>query len=372
MSSNIANPGFSGSGPGPATPCLLESLADIDCPWLEQVLSAAGHCLSLTGFSIEPIGAGNVSDTARIVLEHQGTGPRSIVAKFRPSLEALQAHGVGSRAYTIEAGTYRLLTGQADGCRIPALLWLAGSDQNINLVMEDLSRTTRAGNQITGCGIADAEAVVTQFARLHRNFWPMAESDAPDWAIRMPQAGDYWVPIVERAVPIIARQYAEDLPAEYIALIAEATRVSRAWHDMRHAAMTITHGDPRVDNVLFEETVSGIGAILIDWQVTGLRNPMHDVGYFLSGSVSVENRRAQERALLDRYAEEFGTRRGYGLNQIVDDYRVQLISGLMTTAAAVALLPDVPAVKRLLITLLERNCAAVADWQSIEAIRRHI
>jgi thiamine kinase-like enzyme len=380
MSSDTASPGFPGEGrviscasdgSGPGAPRLLESLGEIDSPWLEQVLRAAGHHLSLTGFSIEPIGAGNVSDTARIVLEHQGMGPRSVVAKFRPSLDELHAHGVGSCAYTIEAGAYRLLAGRADGCRIPELLWLAGSDQNINLVMEDLSRTTRAGNQIAGCGVADAEAVVTQFARLHRGFWPMAEADAPGWAIRMPQAGDYWVPVVERAVPIIAKRYAEDLPAEYIALVAEAATVSRAWHDMRHAAVTITHGDPRVDNVLFEETALGIGAILIDWQVTGLRNPMHDVGYFLSGSVSVENRRAQERALIDRYAEEFGTGRGYARNQIVDDYRVQLVSGLMTSAAAVALLPDVPAVNQLLITLLERNCAAVADWQSIDAIRRH-
>ena len=29
-----------------------------------------------------------------------------------------------------------------------------------------------------------------------------------------------------------------------------------------------------------------VEAVLIDWQMTGWRNPMHDVGYFLSGSVT--------------------------------------------------------------------------------------
>ncbi|UVO51042.1 phosphotransferase [Sphingomonas sp. SUN019] len=351
-------------------PRLLDTLAEIDGDWLESVLHAAGHSARVREFAIQPIGAGNVSDTARIVLTTDGDAPASIVAKFRPSTASSHAHGVGSGAYSIEAGAYRLFAAATDGCRIPRILWLAGTDDNINLVMEDLSRVTRAGDQVAGCGVEDARRVITQFARLHRTFWPLASKDAPPWAIRMPSAGDYWVPVLESAVSQVAQRFADLLPDRHIALVAEAATVSRAWHDLRHPAMTITHGDPRVDNVLFDDDAGE--AILIDWQVAGVRNPMHDVGYFLSGSVSIEDRRTSERELLDLYADEFGATRGYVMNRIVDDYRIQLISGLMTTAAAVALLPDAPPVNRLLLALLERNCAAVEDWGSIAAIRRRM
>ncbi len=130
--------------------------------------------------------------------------------------------------------------------------------------------------------------------------------------------------------------------------------------------MALTHGDPRVDNILFRDGPEGVQAILIDWQVTGVRQPLHDLGYFLSGSVSVEDRRSAERDLLALYAERMGP--GYSESEVVADYRIQLISGLLTTSAAVAVLPDSDGVNRLLLALLERNCAAVADWDSIEAI----
>jgi hypothetical protein len=250
------------------------------------------------------------------------------------------------------------------------VLWIDGTADNINIVMEDLGTSTRAGDQIVGCGIGDAEAVIVQLARLHRTFWPLAGEEASDWLLRMPAVARYWAPIAEAGAAQITRRFAGQLPDDQIAVAVAAGPLSRAWHELRHSAMTVSHGDPRVDNILFDDGSDTTEAILIDWQVTGLRNAMHDVGYFLSGSLSVEDRRRHERALLDRYADEFGIRRGYLMNQIVEDYRIQLVSGLMTTVAAVALLPDAPKANRLLLALLERNCSAALDWQTLDALRR--
>lgn len=353
-----------------AGPPLLDTLSQIDIAWLEAALRAGGHDVRLRDFSIEAIGNGNVSDTARIRLDHDGGAPATVVAKFRPQAAALHEHGVASAAYRCEVGSYRLFARHADGCRTPRPLWVDGTDDNINIVMEDLSGSTRAGDQIAGCGIDDAEAVIVQLARLHRGFWPLAEEDAPDWLLRMPIVARYWAPIAEAGATQIARRFAGRLPDEHIAVATAAGPLSRAWHELRHSAMTVSHGDPRVDNILFSDGDGGPEAILIDWQVTGLRNAMHDVGYFLSGSLSVEDRRHHERTLLDRYADEFGGHRGYLMNQIVEDYRIQLVSGLMTTIAAVALLPDEPKANRLLLTLLERNCSAALDWETLDALRR--
>ena len=349
---------------------MLDSLPQIDAAWLESVLHAAGHAMRVDGFVLEPIGAGNVSDTARIVLDASGEGPRSLVAKFRPTSDAAHAHGVASGAYRCEAGAYRLFAAQGDGCRTPRILWLEGGDDNINIVMEDLSRSARAGDQLAGCGVADASAVVMQLARLHRGFWPLDDMQAPDWLLRMPACGDYWAPITLQGAPVIWERFRDLLPGAYLETVREAAPLSRVWHDLGHPAMTVTHGDPRVDNVLFDDSAGTPEAILIDWQVTGLRNAMHDIGYFLSTSVPVDGRREHERRMLEGYAHEFGTGRGYSIGRITDDYQVQLVSGLMTVIAAAAVLPDEPRANRLLAVLLERTCAAVIDWQSLDALRR--
>ncbi len=131
----------------------------------------------------------------------------------------------------------------------------------------------------------------------------------------------------------------------------------------------LTHGDPRVDNMLFIDHPDAIEAVIIDWQMTGWRNPMHDIGYFLSGSIAVEDRRQHERALLALYADVLGSDHDYPAETMLDDYRVQLLSGLMTTVAAYALLPISVPVERLLIALLRRNLAAAADWDSISAVK---
>lgn len=349
---------------------LLDSLSQIDAAWLEQVLRAAGHDIRVHGFAIEPLGAGNVSDTARIALHASGDGPRFVVAKFRPASDVAHAHGVGSGAYRCEAGTYRLFAAQRDGCRTPRIFWVQGQDDNINIVMEDLSHTTRPGNQVLGCSLADAGAVIVQLARLHRTFWPMGAADAPDWLLRMPAVGDYWAPVTMRGAGIISDRYRDRLSDAFLAIVLEAAPLSRAWHDWKPASMTVTHGDPRVDNILFDDGGRAPDAILIDWQVTGLRNAMHDVGYFLSSSIPTDVRRQHERGLLDAYADEFGRGRRYSEGQMIDDYRIQQVSCLMTVIAAAAVLPDEEQANRLLLALLDRTCAAVIDWQSLDALRR--
>lgn len=348
------------------TPQLLDRCADIDAEWLTAVLRAAGHGdAEIASFTLRPIGAGNVSDTFRAMLDYAGptTAPASLVCKFRCSNEAAHAHGVGSGSYLRELESYRALMHRTDVCRIPQVYWVDGHPENINLVMEDLSTSARAGDQIAGCGIDDARSVVAELAKLHRAFYPMSQSEAPAWGMTMSGTADYWAAAVARGLDVVRTHVADRLDTQQMDVVSDAGRLALAWYNLPMPRGTLTHGDPRVDNILF----AADGAVLIDWQITGWRNPMHDIGYFLSGSISVDDRRAHEHALLDLYAEIFGGLGGYGREAIEKDYRVQLLSGLMTTIAAYGLLPLSPQVDDLLIALLRRNVAAAADWRSFAA-----
>lgn len=348
---------------------LLDSVSDLTAPWFEAMLRAAGFAdATVDHFEARPVGAGNVSDTVRVTLNYGGptAAPASLICKFRCSDPRAHAHGIGSGSYAREVHSYRALAASGCACRTPRVYWLDGHAENINLVMEDLSAATRAGDQVAGCSVADARSVVVELARLHRTFFPMARDQAPDWGMTMAGSADYWVGAIQRGLTVVRAQVAARLTAKEQALAERAGDSALAWYALPMERGTLTHGDPRVDNILFLDGVDAPEAVLIDWQVTGWRNPMHDVAYFLSGSVSVEDRRAAEHSLLDDYATAFGS--GYHRGAIEADYRLHLPSGLMTTLAAYGVLPLTPDVDRLLIALLRRNLAAVADWLSLDAI----
>ena len=355
-----------------ATPIpLLELVTEIDERWVESVLTLEYPDARVRGITRTPIGAGNVSDTVLIEIDydhHPDDAPDRVVAKLRPSAPEVHEHGLGSGAYHREIGAYRTITKRA-ACRIPRLFHVAGDESNINLVIEDLT-SAAPGDQVTGCGVLEAEAVLTQLARLHAAYFPQESATAPAWPIRMPEVADYWARATRAGAEQALERYRDRLTRTDLDLIGAVVDVVHDWHHLPQPRLTLSHGDPRVDNVLFEQVGGRINAVLIDWQVTGLRNPMYDVGYFLSGSLSVTERRDHEDRLLAHYLREFAAvRPGYDEADARNDYRTQVLSGLVITTAAIAVLPDNDIVNRLILALLERNCAAVHDWDSIVATR---
>ncbi|MCX5046358.1 phosphotransferase [Aldersonia sp. NBC_00410] len=354
-------------------PRLIDVVDEIDAAWIQSVLRHSGiPAAAVAGVSLAPIGAGNVSDTVRVSIDYAGEpgdAPSALVVKLRPSNADIHAHGLRSGAYHREIGAYRSIS-ERQSCRIPLKYWVAGDETTINLVMEDLSTSTTPGDQVAGAGPEAAEAVVVELARLHSEYFPLTDESADDWMIRLPDVCDYWSDAAGRGAAIALDRFADDLPVESLDAIREATELVREWHLLPHRRLTFTHGDPRVDNVLFDQSGDSVSAVIIDWQVTGLRNPMYDVGYFMSGSVDVADRRAHEMRLIRRYVEVFGERAaGYDLATATSDYQIQVLSGLYISLAALDVLPDNPVVNRLILALLERNCAAVIDWRSVAALR---
>lgn len=350
---------------------LIDGVGELTADWLEGVLRSAGfEHVRLAGFEARPIGAGNVSDTVRVTLSYTAAtdAPDSIVCKFRCSDPLAHAHGIGSGSYGREVSSYRALAAAGCECRIPRIFWVDGQAENINLVMEDLTLGTRAGNQIAGCSLADARAVVSELAKLHSAFFPMPSNSVPAWAMTMAGTADYWTSAIQRGLPIVRATASDRLSAAEMDMVELAALRAPLWYAQPVARGSLTHGDPRVDNIIFRDGISGPEATIIDWQTTGWRSPMHDVGYFLSGSVSVEDRRAGEAGLLDLYAGLVDE--SYPREAIEQDYRLHIPSGLMTTLAAYGVLPMSPDVDALLIALLRRNIAATADWRSLEALGR--
>jgi thiamine kinase-like enzyme len=87
---------------------------------------------------------------------------------------------------------------------------------------------------------------------------------------------------------------------------------------------TIIHGDLHLDNLIFTDDA---GPILLDWQGIATGPAIVDLGLFLVGSLSVEDRRDTEMGLLARYHRRLRASgvEEYTFDDLVADYYRSLV-----------------------------------------------
>ncbi len=93
----------------------------------------------------------------------------------------------------------------------------------------------------------------------------------------------------------------DTVPAEILALSGEELFVdiwARYIGTLTTSPQTLLHGDPHIGNtyVLPDNEVG-----FLDWQMARRGNWSLDLGYFLQGALTIEERRRSERELLDEY-----------------------------------------------------------------------
>ncbi len=348
-------------------PPLLETTGEITAQWLERAFAAGGAVVPQR-IAIEPvvapIGHGTSGTTAQV---HMGynvgtvTAPTDVIAKFGRTKGVSPGRSPAER----ERLTYELLGNDAP-FRKPRL-WFGASDETglTNLVLEDLSSKTRPGDQIAGCSIGDARAVVRELAAFHAAWWGDEQTLALDWLIDHREM----LPLFEAGAQKLGPWLADRIAADDLALV-EAFRLRASdWLAVTPKRRTLIHSDPRVDNVLFEDGPDGTAAWIIDWQLPAAGDPQHDVAYFLSGSVSPSDRRACERELVAEYAALIRqTVPGYSDEEALESYRGNVVAGLWLTAIATAAIEQSAHNANLICALVERNCAAIRDWDALAAL----
>ena len=352
---------------------MLERVADITPAWLTRILTESSLSnAQVADIELQAIGAGNASDTRRIIIrsrKDRADAPTSLICKFHPAQEEQRLGAAALGTFAREAGSYAMIK-ERKACRIPQPYLLAYDEGHLNLITEDLSQAARPGDQIAGCDATDAQAVIRQIARLHGSFACPEQSAMPPWLMRMSMMGELFSEVIMTGAALAPERFGDLLSAQQYSTITECANLTAKWYQLPWRHLTITHGDLRVDNVLFQESSPDREAVLIDWQLTGLRNPMYDLAYFTASSLSTEDRREHEQRLLTGYLEEVETNLpGYSEQQAIADYRLTMIASLTMNLLATAVLPRTPAANTLILALLQRGIAAAEDWDALAAIR---
>ena len=349
-------------------PTVPGSLAELTPEYLTRALSR-----SFPGVSVERIELGEVADgtnrRARIKLWYrEGDGPASVFVKIHGRILHRLAL-VALRAWRAEA----LLAGSGVGLPLehPAFYWSANDPRRIAcvVVMEDV--TTRGGRPNDATNPLNVDEVadgLAGLAKLHAAFWdkplPPGLLFLAPWRL-----GRTWAPVSRASLAHGIRRLDRSGRRELLPRDLNAGLLERQFRNSarlaRSGPQTVLHGDPHPGNTYgLPSDRTGF----YDWQLVRTGDWGNDVGYFLAGSLDVDDRRASERDLLAEYLNRV---RAAGaeppaFDRAWDRYRSTPAFGLATwmhTYSAGSFQPDDVA-----LATLERFGAAYEDLETDRSI----
>lgn len=356
-------------------PELLDSVDQIKPEWLQRVFAHAAMKVPLvTIVGCEPIGGGTVCKTVKVKIAYNvpSPAPQTLVAKFHTETPGAGAKAERFGYHPREVAVYNLLGANPPVQTPRVYLAKAGGDgTKLNLLLEDLSSRCRLGDQVEGCSVAEAGAVVEQLARLHCRFLNAKELGEMTWGADRSFDKSHLQTSYSSGASVFHDHFANQLTKAELRTIDEFASLVGAWWGQKSDFLTLLHGDARVDNVLFETRSDGTpSAYLVDWQLARVGDPQIDVAYFLTGSLSPQHRRACEHDLIRRHASLVREKESRYTDEIaLNSYRLNVVAGLLYTVGAANKLSSIPSMETLLLALVRRNCAAVTDWSALDVLR---
>ncbi len=274
---------------------------DVTSEWLADLLGG-----EIGAIRHERIGDGLVGMNLRVVLDdHAPELPDSVVIKLPSSDPTSRMTGIMLRNYEREVKFYLELADTVD-VRVPQChhgSWDESSGDFV-LVLEDMTPAVQ-GDQITGCDVATARIAVAELARLHGPRWNDPTLDDVDWLSRRtgPEDGQQLQGLYAMLFAQFAGTYRPYLTDDAYALAETfGSRIEDWVLTGRDGPMAVTHGDYRLDNMLFATPAGGPPITVVDWQTPGHGSPIGDLAYFCGAGLQPADRRTHERELLDLYA----------------------------------------------------------------------
>ncbi|MDA4106784.1 phosphotransferase [Mycolicibacterium holsaticum] len=255
---------------------------------------------------------GVVVDTVRVALRDDGTNRRARLALtysagsgpatvFAKAVDPEHADLVA-----LTSGLYHeprlFMSGVALPLDHPAV-YAALIDEDVRnflMIMEDVvARGADPRDSTRPMTVEQVASGVRGLARMHSRFW--GERLATEPALGWLEPFVAFEGLEHAPLHIAHERLGDSVPAEIPALSGTELFVdiwARYIGTLTSAPQTLLHGDPHIGNtyVLPDDEVG-----FLDWQMARRGNWSLDVGYFLQGALTIEDRRGGERGLLEEY-----------------------------------------------------------------------
>jgi hypothetical protein len=283
---------------------IATSPADLDKQWLTDTLRSARllrEGQSISDFSFEEVGFGQMSNSYRLFIECDGPGgqPFTLIAKLPSHDEGSRAAGQGMQIYRVEINFYREFAAKLP-IRTPHCYFaeIAANDVDFVLLLEDLA-PAKQGDQLRGCTPEQARLAVQEVAKLHIPHLNDPDIETRDWLNRSSGLLDpaQFLPAI---YPEFRKRYEAGIDASILDM-GERFMGKLASYYEKPRPYTLVHTDYRLDNMLYGVPEGGPVIAIVDWQTLSVGNPMSDVAYFIGAGLNTEDRRIHEEALVKDY-----------------------------------------------------------------------
>jgi hypothetical protein len=175
------------------------------------------------------------------------------------------------------------------------------------VVMEDVTlRSARPNGATVPLTVGAVHSGLQGLGRLHAAYWdrPLPE---PMRFLRPWRLGRAWAPVSQASLMRALHLLRSGGHASLLPPGAAATTLERRFRRWATVAIrgpqTVLHGDPHPGNTY---ALPGGVTGFYDWQLVRTGNWSHDVGYFITSSLGVADRRTHEQCLLRSYLVELG------------------------------------------------------------------
>ncbi len=237
------------------------------------------------------------------------------------------------------------------------------------MVMEDLNaRGADPRDSLRPLTVEQAGSGVRALGRMHGRFWGYRVLEHPDLG---------WL---EPFVPFDGLQYAPlpsalerldtDTPDEVMSLTMDHL-VESVWkpyiRTLTTSPQTLLHGDPHIGNTY---VIHGDELGFLDWQMARRGNWSLDLGYFLQGALTIEDRRDHERHLLEEYRDSLALSSSErpSMDEIWLRYRASVAHGLTIWLATASAGGGLWQRVEVAVALAQRYATAFGDLQTEAAI----
>jgi len=288
--------------------------------WLATILTRYGFSAAVEAIEFRlPRASSLSSEMLRVIprFQDETTGVTPALLWKRSANDHLRRE-VFEPGYAAEVEFYREIAPRID-VSVPRCLAAAYERETGAhvLLLQDLAPST-PNDFIQGISSEEAAFTLREFARLHAAHWTdgamlqgSTEALAGHQMFVKPHASlsaAYLTEHVDGRAIERTRRYADEEAAHLAALAA--------------GPQTFIHGDAHPANVIFPQS-STARPHLIDWQHSRVDAPLRDIARFLIFSLSTEERRAHEQALLSNYLDQLRTNgASYDAPSAARDYRI--------------------------------------------------
>ena len=277
---------------------LPRTVNDLDAAFLSEVMGRTVTSVSVIG------GDAGTSSRARLGLVGADV-PASVFVKMPAATVATRMMGEIGRLAATETRFYRELSSRLDGVPESFGTEFDPLTGRFVVVLEDLAADDcEFPDTLNPLDSDQASLIVELLARVHGTFW----GRIPDWVYTA--SADSASVMVGSLLKRSARQITErtDIAVDAGAFIDENYRaVARLIDTPPH---TVMHGDAHPGNVYFRKGTAG----LLDWQAVRRGHPSRELAYTLITSMTSDDRRANQRDILDEYRKALAAAGGPDLD----------------------------------------------------------